>query len=165
MLFALSDLARCSLARAWQAGGVIRVYRALVSGVPDRAEFTIETPIGPVPHPLLGRVHGASSDGKPARSRIALLEQREGSALVQVLIETGRTHQIRIHLAAAGLPLVGDPLYPKGGVPTGDTKALPGDLGYWLHAERLAFRHPESAAKVELGCLPPPPLRLSAQDS
>jgi 23S rRNA pseudouridine1911/1915/1917 synthase len=83
---------------------------------------------------------------------------RQDSALVAVTIPTGRPHQIRIHLAAAGHPLVGDRLYVQGGLP-GPQAALPGEGGYWLHARRLAFTHPQSGLRVELTCPAPPPLR------
>jgi 23S rRNA pseudouridine1911/1915/1917 synthase len=130
-----------------------------VMGRPEVDEFEVDVPIGPVIHPLLGRVHAASKEGKTARSRIRQLEQREDMSLVEVSLVTGRPHQIRVHLAYAGFPLVGDPLYPKGGVPSADTRALPGDLGYLLHAELLRFTHPGSGALTEVYCVPPPPLR------
>ncbi|MFQ5789377.1 MAG: RluA family pseudouridine synthase [Acidobacteriota bacterium] len=168
LLFARSRLARSSLSAAWQKGGVRRIYRALASGTVKAEPFDIDVAIGPVPHPLLRRVNGAavsSGDAKPARSRVRLLEHRRDGSLVEVELRTGRPHQIRIHLAAAGHPLVGDPFYLAGGGPRRDARALPGDLGYWLHAERLSFRHPESGDSVTIECPPPPPLRSSAPAS
>jgi 23S rRNA pseudouridine1911/1915/1917 synthase len=79
--------------------------------------------------------------------------------VVAVRLGTGRPHQIRIHLAAAGHPLVGDPLYGPGGVPRPGGCALPGDGGYRLHADRIVFPHPASGARVVVDCAPPPVLR------
>jgi 23S rRNA pseudouridine1911/1915/1917 synthase len=84
------------------------------------------------------------------------MERREVSTLFQVHIETGRPHQIRIHLAWAGHPLVGDPLYGPGGLPLQGLVGVPGDGGYCLHSERLEFQHPLTGASMEL-CAPPPP--------
>jgi 23S rRNA pseudouridine1911/1915/1917 synthase len=141
-------------------GEILKTYLALARGVPRVESFTVSTRIGPVPHPKLGTVHGACSVGKPAVSRARVLENRGECSLLEVEIETGRPHQIRIHMAAAGYPLVGDPLYVAGGLPREGNAALPGEIGYWLHAQRLKFRHPASATPVELLCSPPPLLRL-----
>jgi 23S rRNA pseudouridine1911/1915/1917 synthase len=160
VLFALTKEARRRLAAAWREGRVTKVYRALVTGTPSRAAFSIDVPIGPVPHPRLGRVHAAAPDGKAALTHVRVLEPRDGQAIVEATIPTGRPHQIRIHLAAAGHPLVGDPLYVVGGVP-GALPGLPGDAGYRLHAERLTLAHPVSGLPLALHCLPPPALALS----
>ena len=152
-LFAKTKEAGRSLARAWRERGVLKVYRALIEGSPSADAFTVETPIGPVAHPGLGTLHAASARGKDSRSEVSVLERREGVSLVEVRIETGRPHQIRIHMAACGHPLAGDPLYGPGGVPRAD--ALPGDLGYLLHATRLALPHPDTGVTFEVGCEPP----------
>ena len=158
VLFARTDGARRAVAAQWRAGRVAKEYRALVSGLPALEQFTIDTPIGLVPHPRLGQVHAASPAGKPAVSHVRVLATRGGDALVAVTIPTGRPHQIRIHLAAAGHPLVGDPLYVEGGVP-GPDPGLPGEGGYRLHAHRLALTHPASGRRLELECPLPPDLR------
>ena len=108
--------ARRRRGRRGAPGGVEKEYRALVIGAPRQA-FTVDVPIGLVPHPRLGTVHAARRDGRAALSHVRVLGPREGGTLVCVTIATGRPHQIRIHLAAAGHPLVGDPLYAAGGVP------------------------------------------------
>jgi len=158
LLFARTHAARRSVSAEWRVGGVEKEYRALVRGVPRPARFTIEVPIGPVVHPRLGSVHAAVADGKPACSQVEVLSSRDDRALVAIRIPTGRPHQIRIHLAAAGHPLVGDPLYVTGGVP-GPQPGLPGDGGYRLHAHRLALRHPVTGGRLELECALPPELR------
>ncbi len=162
VLFSRNQGARRELIRQWSGNGMVKRYRALASGSPEKYAMTIDLPIGPVPHELLGTVHAASPDGKRARSRVTVLEQRQGSFLCDVVIETGRPHQIRIHLASTGHPLVGDPLYGTGGVPVIGTRALPGDPGYHLHALELTFRHPADGRKMTISCEPPAILRKEA---
>jgi 23S rRNA pseudouridine1911/1915/1917 synthase len=157
VLFARTADARRTVAAAWRAGAVEKEYRALVDGIPARAAFAIATPIGPVAHPLLGRVHAATPSGKPSRSDVRVLAARDNGALVAVTIATGRPHQIRIHLAAAGHPLAGDPLYVAGGAPR--PGVLPGAGGYRLHAVRLALDHPATGRRITMACAPPPDLR------
>jgi 23S rRNA pseudouridine1911/1915/1917 synthase len=155
VLFALAPEAASKILQAWR--DVVKVYRALISGCPDIDEFDIDTPIGKVPHKLLKTIHAACPTGKPAHSHVHVLERRDGCSLAQVQITTGRPHQIRIHLAAAGHPLVGDPLYIEGGIPEENSRALPSDLGYHLHSSLLGFLHPTTSQWIEIVC-PPPPL-------
>lgn len=155
VLFARTHEAAASLARAWRRHAVEKRYRALGSGVAVLDVLDIDAPIGPVPHPILGLVHAASVSGKPSHSVATVLERRETSTVFDVAITTGRPHQVRIHLAYAGHPLVGDPLYAVGGVPRAEHPGLPGDGGYLLHAERLGFVHPVSKAWMALEAAPP----------
>jgi 23S rRNA pseudouridine1911/1915/1917 synthase len=161
VLCSRSTEARRAVSRQWRAGTLTKTYRALATGLPGRRSFSVEMPIGPVPHARLGQVHAARLDGggRPALSHVRVIAEREGNAIVEVEIPTGRPHQIRIHLAAAGHPLVGDPLYAAGGLPLPDA-ALPGETGYLLHAHRLRLTHPTSGSLLELECMPPPPLRV-----
>jgi len=161
VLCARNHGARAALMRQWSANKVGKRYRALAGGLPDQDEMTISAPIGPMPHALLGSLHAASPKGKPSLSRVTVLERRADSFLCDVRIATGRPHQIRIHLAAAGHPLQGDPLYGAGGLFAPDTRALPGDPGYLLHSAELSFRHPGTGREVVIECEPPPLLRLS----
>jgi 23S rRNA pseudouridine1911/1915/1917 synthase len=159
VLFALTQEASSVTSKAWRCGQVLKVYRALAGGCPASDEFEIHTPIGPVPHQILKSIYAACAVGKPAQSYVKVLERRDSCSLLQIRITTGRPHQIRIHLAAAGHPLVGDPLYEIGGIPAENSRALPGDLGYCLHSALLGFPHPATGKWIEITCAPPPRLR------
>jgi len=161
VLFALSRSAGARVARSWRGREVLKIYRALASGSPNENVFAIDAPIGPVPHAVLKTVHAACPGGKAAHSDVKVLERRESTSLLEIRITTGRPHQIRIHLAAAGHPLAGDPLYTVGGIPAEGSRALPSDLGYLLHNALLGFHHPVSGQWTEVNCAPPPLLRLS----
>ena len=160
VLFTINVSATPKMFRAWSDRKVLKIYRALISGCPNVDNFNVNVPIGPVPHTLLKTVFAARPDGKPAHSQITVLERRDACSLVQVRIVTGRSHQIRIHMAAAGYPLVGDPMYLKGGVPAPGSRARPSDLGYFLHNALLGFRHPDSEEWMEVACASPPSLRI-----
>ena len=125
-----------------------KLYRALVVPrmlplAPGQA-LTLTTPIGRRPHPQLGRIwcaaDGSEAGDLPARSRLTLLAAGAGADLVEVAIASGRPHQIRIHCAAVGAPLLGDPLYGPGGQAL--ATARPGEGGYWLRAWRLELVRP-----------------------
>ena len=168
MLLARSHLARSQLSRQMRDQQISKTYRALAQGVDLPEQFTIRTSIGKLPHPILGYVYGAKSDGLFAVSHCRVLRRNAHTTLVEVNILTGRPHQIRIHLAAAGYPLVGDPLYLAGGTPRQppfppentppdrtENLPVPGDCGYYLHAYRLSFTHPRTGFPMEMECLTP----------
>ena len=119
--------------------GCRKIYRARLA--PGRLALAvgeslrITSPIGRRLHPLLGKIWCASDDGLPSLSLLTLLERGSGGDLVEVEITTGRPHQIRIHCAVVGAPLLGDPLYLQGGGARDDV--IPGEGGYRLHAHRL----------------------------
>lgn len=163
MLLARSPLARSVLSRQLREGTadptvphpIRKTYRALIGPCDLPDNFILTTPIGKVDHPVLGYVYAASAAGLPAYSEGRILTRTKQSTLVEVTIRTGRPHQIRIHLAAAGYPLLGDPLYGVGGVPhqwqalpNGDIP-VPGDIGYWLHAYCLVLPHPRTQRHLE----------------
>jgi 23S rRNA pseudouridine1911/1915/1917 synthase len=162
VLCARNRHARKELMRQWSANKVGKRYRALACGLPDRDELSISAPIGPVPHALLGSVHAVDPNGKHSLTQVSVLERRTDSFLCDVRIATGRPHQIRIHLAAAGHPLKGDALYVAGGLPAPDTHALPGDPGYHLHAAELNVLHPATGCELVITCEPPELLRRSS---
>lgn len=137
-----------------------KVYRVLVTGNSIGDRLTIDQPIGKIPHPVLGYIYGATSTGKYARSECLAIERYRDYTLLEVTIFTGRPHQIRIHLAAAGYPLLGDPLYILGGtfakINSNQSKIpVPGDCGYFLHGYRLSFLHPRTLQPVNFKCSPP----------
>jgi len=130
-------------------GGCRKTYLAWtqpVKGLHAEQPLVVTADVVERPHPLLGWVWGPDpSDGEPlrrrlqARSELRLLKRCSQGDLVEVAINTGRPHQIRIHLAQLGSPLLGDPLYlPQQRI---NTAAVPGDGGYRLHAHTLAFEN------------------------
>lgn len=128
-----------------------KIYLARTAPLPGRKagdKVVVETPIGQVEHPVLGRVFAASPGGKPARSECEVSSADTGSMLWRVRLVTGRPHQIRIHLASIGVPLLGDPLFLPGGHP--NPFALPGECGYFLRAVRIAFIHPSSGESIAM---------------
>src|SRR6185436_12565326 len=158
VLFARHRHAASHLARSWRDHNVRKTYRALGLGSTRTEMFVIDVPIGPVPHPLIGTVQAACEHGRPSHSVAVVLEQRHDQTLFRIEITTGRPHQIRIHMAYAGHPLIGDPLYEMGGG-LKHHPGLPGDGGYSLHAERLQFAHPVTGQRMTVAATPPPELQ------
>ena len=170
LLLGRSQLAKSSLAQQMRHSTIgqgisqlNKVYRALVRGNSISDRLTIEQPIGKIPHPVLGYIHGATPNGKYAHSEIQVIQRYARHTLIEVTISTGRPHQIRIHTAAEGYPLLNDPLYIPGGTfapidLTQEKQAtipVPGDCGYFLHAYRLSFIHPRSQQKLDFECPTP----------
>lgn len=160
MLFSSSTQAAAALAADMREQRISKTYLALVLGMPRDDGFTVHTPIGRLPHPLLGTIWAASEHGKASESRCRVLRRdaARGVALLEVDIPTGRPHQIRIHCAAAGYPLAGDPLYGAGGTPlpaSTERAAVPGDCGYLLHSWKLRFPGPVTR-RLRTVVAPPP---------
>jgi 23S rRNA pseudouridine1911/1915/1917 synthase len=120
---------------------VQRDYLTLVQGRPPARSGTIEGPIGRDPRQRTRMAVGGASP-RQARTRFTLERALPGTSLLRVTLDTGRTHQIRVHMQAIGYPVCGDPVYGE-----------PGVLGLkrqFLHATRLAFEHPITGAPVEV---------------
>jgi 23S rRNA pseudouridine1911/1915/1917 synthase len=142
MVVAKSERAYSTLKRAFKEREVEKVYHAVVQGHPDPLAGTIEAPIGR--HPSHSWKFAVTPDGKDSVTHYETLEAFPGASLLEIHLETGRTHQIRVHMAAHRHPCVGDPLY--GADPT--LSARLGLTRQWLHARRLAFAHPVSGEWV-----------------
>lgn len=128
---------------------VSRVYRALVVGVGIPETGTIDSPVGRDPdNPTLM----AAGVGKPAVTHFEVIGEKNGHTMLRVKLETGRTHQIRVHLSAIGYPVYADPLYGT----AVEVHRL------WLHAERLGFDHPVSGERMEFEAPVPEDLEESS---
>jgi 23S rRNA pseudouridine1911/1915/1917 synthase len=156
VLFAKTAQAAARLTADWNTPAVQKIYRALAQQVAAQDVYEILTPIGRVPHPRLGWVWAAHAQGKPSKSVARVLARGAETTTFAVTLHSGRPHQIRIHLASMGHPLVGDPLYGAKGLPLAELPGLPGDGGYLLHAQFLRFRHPISGAEIEVEAACPP---------
>lgn len=163
VLCARSSRIGAELTAQFVARSIHKRYRALATGNPITDAMQIDVPIGPVPYAPLGSLHAVSATGRPASSHVKVLERRDDSFLAEITIATGRPHQIRIHTASLGHPLVGDPLYVTGGLPSPTGVALPGDPGYLLHSAEIGFDHPVTHARVSVHAPPPPLLKTLAE--
>jgi 23S rRNA pseudouridine1911/1915/1917 synthase len=156
VLFAKTSQAASNLVANWNTPKTRKTYRALAQNVAERDAYEILTSIGLVPHPRLGSVWAAHPCGKPSRSLAKAISRTASATTFEVSLSSGRPHQIRIHLASIGHPLVGDPLYGLTGQPLETLPGLPGDGGYFLHAQFLRFPHPITGEQIDLEATLPP---------
>jgi 23S rRNA pseudouridine1911/1915/1917 synthase len=145
--------AHTSLVRQLAARAVKREYLALVHGR-VAGDGAIDAPIGR--HPVARTRMAVTARGREARTRYGVVERFDAATLLAVSLETGRTHQIRVHMRAIGHPLVGDPTYGKRGHGGGPLADFPRQA---LHAARLGFAHPATGAHCEWESPPPADLR------
>lgn len=153
MIVAKSEIAYSVMKRKFKDREIQKTYHAVVQGHPDPSEGTIDAPIGR--HPGSSWKFAVTADGRHSVTHYATREAFPGASLVEVELETGRTHQIRVHMAAHRHPLVGDELY--GADPT--LTARLGLTRQWLHAIRLGFDHPTTGCRLELEAPYPADLR------
>ena len=153
MVVAKSERAYSALKGAFHDREVRKTYHAVVQGHPDPFSGTIDAPIGR--HPSSTWKFAVTAAGKPSVTHYDTLEAMRSATLLEVQLETGRTHQIRVHMAAQRHPCVGDLLY--GADPTLATRV--GLERQWLHAVRLGFRHPGTGEQVDFEVPYPPDLQ------
>jgi 23S rRNA pseudouridine1911/1915/1917 synthase len=143
MVVAKSERAYTVLKRAFKERTVEKRYLALAQGHPDPTSGTIDAPIGR--HPRSEYRFAVLADGRPSITHYETIEAFRSATLLDVHLETGRTHQIRVHFASLRHPLAGDTMY-------GADPVLAARLGLtrqWLHAVRLGFEHPATGEWVE----------------
>ena len=144
MMLAKSELAYSRLKQAFRDREVHKIYHAIIQGHPDPAEGTFDAPIGR--HPKAEFKFAVLDGGKPSVTHYKTLELFPALSLCEVNLETGRTHQIRVHFSAFRHPLLGDTMYgadPKLAKKIGITRQ-------WLHSKELGFTHPISGERVSL---------------
>lgn len=143
MTLAKSEVAYSRLKQAFRDRAVHKVYHAVIQGLADPLAGTFDAPIGR--HPKAEFKFAVMNDGKHSVTHYGTLEAFRSASLVEIVLETGRTHQIRVHFSAFRHPLVGDTMY--GADPT--LAARVGLERQWLHAMRLSFVHPTTGNQVE----------------
>ena len=153
MVVAKSERAYTELKRQFHDREVEKIYHAVVQGHPDPLAGTIDAPIGR--HPGASWKFAVTSEGKPSVTHYETLEAFPSASLLEVHLETGRTHQIRVHMAAQRHPCVGDAMY--GADPT--ISAHLGLTRQWLHAMQLGFTHPATGDRVEFSSVYPADLQ------
>ena len=143
MTLAKSEIAYSRLKQAFRDRAVHKVYHAVIQGLADPLAGTFDAPIGR--HPKAEFKFAVMNDGKHSVTHYETVEAFRSASLVEIVLETGRTHQIRVHFSAFRHPLVGDTMY--GADPTLAAKV--GLDRQWLHAMRLSFEHPTTGNQVE----------------
>ena len=138
LMVAKNNATHESLAQQLKDKTTLRKYVALVHGNISHDKGTINAPIGR--SKTNRKVQAVIADGKPAVTHFTVLERFENFTLVELQLETGRTHQIRVHMQYIGFPLAGDPIY-------GPRKTLEGQ-GQYLHAKKLGFKHPKTGEEL-----------------
>lgn len=148
LLVAKNDMAHLSLSEQIRAHTVQRAYRAIVIGGFREAEGTVEGPIGR--HPTDRKRMAIVPGGREAATYWTVLEPLRGATLIEARLTTGRTHQIRVHMASIGHPVLGDPVYGPKKLP------YPVTGGQLLHAFRIGFEHPRTGERMLFEAEPEP---------
>lgn len=148
LLVAKNDRAHVSLSEQIRAHAVHRAYQAILIGGMKDDEGFVDAPIGR--HPTDRKRMAIVPDGREARTNWRVLERLRGATLIEARLTTGRTHQIRVHMASVGHPVLGDPVYgPK-------KSPYPVTGGQLLHAYRIGFVHPSTGEEMRFEASPEP---------
>lgn len=157
MVLAKTELAYSRLKQAFRDRTVHKVYHAVIQGLADPLAGTFDAPIGR--HPKAEFKFAVMQDGKPSITHYETVEAFRSASLVEIVLETGRTHQIRVHFSTFRHPLVGDTMYGADPVLAAKVKLD----RQWLHAVRLSFTHPTSGDVVEFASEYPPELNTALE--
>ncbi|MFN8655356.1 MAG: RluA family pseudouridine synthase [Candidatus Obscuribacterales bacterium] len=150
MLVAKSDRAHHALAAAIEKRTVSRVYLAVLEGIPVPPDATIDKPIGR--HPTDRKKMSVVEGGKRAVTHYQTLRTGHKWCQIEAKLETGRTHQIRVHMASVGAPLVGDLIYNRKSTGSEQARKQLGIKGHALHSSFIAFRHPIDDRQMQFAC-------------
>lgn len=144
IVIAKSEAAHAALSKQIAGRTVVRQYLAVVSGVPTQERFIVDAPIGRDPRQKTRMA--VTQTGKVARTHVRVLRSEGDSSLILARLETGRTHQIRVHLAAVGHPVLGDDMYAQAALCR---------VPLQLHAAMLSFEHPRTGETLRFVVSPP----------
>lgn len=153
------DKAHEGLARQFAAHSIDRRYIAIATGRPIPASGTVDAALGRSATNRKKMAVIAAGRGKRAVTHYRTLEPLAGAALIECRLETGRTHQVRVHMAHIGHPLVGDPVYGRARKPLSDVLKARGFARQALHAAHLGFIHPVNGNRIALDCEIPADMR------
>jgi 23S rRNA pseudouridine1911/1915/1917 synthase len=147
LVVAKNDRAHQSLAQQIKDKDAGRKYLAILEGLPEPPAGLVDKPIGR--HPVERKKMAIVPEGRNARTHYSVQKHWHKFCLIQAILETGRTHQIRVHMASLGCPVVGDLVYNKKTTGTPEARKKLGLVGHALHAAYLSFRHPTQGVLLE----------------
>jgi 23S rRNA pseudouridine1911/1915/1917 synthase len=159
LVVAKTDVAHEGLARQFAAHSIDRRYLAIVSGIPRASEGTIDAPLARSANNRKKIAIVEGHRGKRALTRWKRLDVLKGAAFVECRLETGRTHQVRVHMASIGHPLLGDPVYGRADKTHGKVLKELGFHRQALHAAELGFTHPVTKNRLSFSSPMPPDMQ------